>query len=64
MAQERLEEAFGKICIKVRYLQSSISKVRLNCYLDMTGTYWGIAKYSNIAKQNSESVKLRKREKG
>lgn len=44
-------------------MQSSTKKVELNCYLNMTGIYWGIAKYLNITEQNFKSIKLKKKER-
>lgn len=56
VGQKKSEETSYKFYIEVRYLQSSTTKIELNFYWNITGTYWGITKYLNIAKWNLESV--------
>lgn len=35
-------------------------KAKLDCYLDIIGVYWGIAKYSNIAERISKEWQAEK----
>lgn len=68
MAQKRLKEAFGKFCIKIRYLQFFSTKVELNSHLNIAAylniaMYLDITKYLKIAIRILENVKLKNKDK-